>query len=131
MPADNAGEIREDVLRFIADRIDTVPHLEALQLIWESKPRPWTAEEIASRIYVNVSTAANILQDLVRHRLIVSDSATPPKYHYDASQDPHAELLPEVIATYRRQIVRIAQFIHSKGSPAVREFARAFQIKKE
>jgi hypothetical protein len=131
VPADNAGEIREDVLRFIADRIDTVPHLEALQLIWESSGRPWSAEEIASRIYVNAPTAANILQDLLRHRLIVSDGATPPRYHYDPNQDPHAQLLPEVIATYRRHLVRIAQFIHSKGSPAVREFARAFQIKKE
>ena len=31
-------EPAEDVLRFIADRIDTVPELEALLLFWEQRP---------------------------------------------------------------------------------------------
>jgi hypothetical protein len=36
-----------------------------------------------------------------------------------------------VDATYRRELVRISSMIHSKPSPAVRQFARAFRLKKD
>lgn len=39
--------------------------------------------------------------------------------------------MPDVASTYARQLVRVAQLIHSKASLGVREFARAFQIKKD
>jgi hypothetical protein len=39
--------------------------------------------------------------------------------------------MPEVAAAYRRHLVQLATFIHSGASPAVREFARAFDLKKE
>ena len=36
-----------------------------------------------------------------------------------------------VAATYRRQLVGVSSVIHAKGSPALRDFARAFQWKGE
>ena len=35
------------------------------------------------------------------------------------------------VSSYRRHVVRIATFIHAGASQAVREFARAFDLKKE
>jgi hypothetical protein len=40
-------------------------------------------------------------------------------------------LLEAVDAIYRKDVVRISSMIHSKGSAGVREFARAFRIKKD
>ena len=42
-------EIPARVLQFLAERIDTVPQLEALLLLWESPQRQWTEEELAAR----------------------------------------------------------------------------------
>jgi hypothetical protein len=39
--------------------------------------------------------------------------------------------MPEVAAAYRRHLVPLATFIHSRASTAVREFARAFDLKKD
>ncbi len=126
-----SGDIPEDVQRFIVDKIDTVPHLEALLLLWESRPKGWTEEEIAVRVYVPVERARAILQDLVRLRLAVAHTASTDVYRYDAAWDESSQTMPRVAETYGRQLVRVATLIHSKASPAVREFARAFQFKNE
>jgi len=51
-------------------------------------------------------------------------------YSYDPAFR-HSNLMEEVDRTYRRELVRISRMIHSKASPAVREFARAFKFKKD
>ena len=61
----HSPEIPADVLRFIAERIDTVPQLEALLLVWENQPRAWECEQIAARIYVRRGVCMDILQALV------------------------------------------------------------------
>ena len=43
-------EIPERVLQFLAERVDTVPQLEALLLLWENPQRQWSEEELAARI---------------------------------------------------------------------------------
>jgi hypothetical protein len=119
------GDLPEDVLQFIAERIETVPHLEALLLLWEDPARRWTAEEIAARVYVAPETAAKILADLGRHRL---STAAGSASAYDTAWDPSGEAMERVASAYRLHLVQVASFIHSKGSRGVREFARAFEL---
>jgi hypothetical protein len=120
----------EDVLRFIADRIETVPHLESLLLLWEARPRAFTAADLAQRIFVSKETAAQILNDL-KQRKLVATAADPSQFSYDSHWDPAGDFIARVAATYRRHLIPVATFIHSKASPSVREFARAFEPKKE
>ena len=128
-------ELPAEVLRFINERIDSVPHLETLLLLWESGAKRWTEAEIANRVYVPGDTARGVLQGLAQRRLIrcepAQDPATGPLYVYDPGWDEAAALMPRVADTYRRHLVQIAQAIHAKASPSVQEFARAFQLKKE
>lgn len=121
----------EDVLRFIGDRIDSVPHLEALLLLWEDPARRWTIAEIAARVYVSEDIARAVLQDLAQRRLIRAETQTSTRYVYDPAWDEAAQLMPRVAATYRHHLIRIAKIIHAKASPGVQEFARAFQLKKD
>ena len=51
-----------EVDRFIAEQIDTVPHLEALLLLWNSRPKAWTVPEMAHALYVPSELAENILR---------------------------------------------------------------------
>lgn len=127
MPAD---DIPADVMAFIARRIDSVPHLEALLLLCGDAAVTWSEETIAQRVYVSRERAAAILDDLARHGLISRLHGAEPVYRYDGSWDGHG-LMARVAATYRRQLVPVSRFIHAKSaSGAVQEFARAFKFKR-
>lgn len=124
-------EIPARVLQFIAERIDTVPQLEALLLLWENPQREWSEEELAARIYVGRPVAATILQALQRQQLVSTEPGSAAHYRYNPQWDPSGEVMPEVAAAYSRHLVQLATFIHSRASTAVREFARAFDLKKD
>lgn len=113
--------------QFILEEIESVPHLEALLLIWNNRPRPWSVEEMAAALYVPPDTAGAILQQLQQKGFVASES---DRYIYDPAPTRNG-LLQELDRTYRRELVRVSRMIHSKGSPAVREFARAFKLKKD
>jgi hypothetical protein len=85
---------------------------------------------MAKGLFVARAAAKEILNDLVRQRLIVPVSRVDEAYRYESEPDKD-QLLAAVDSTYRRELIRISRMIHSKPSKAVREFARAFRIKKD
>jgi DNA-binding MarR family transcriptional regulator len=123
------GEIGQEVERFLLDSIDTVPHLEALLLLFQSPAVGWSVQELAGRIYVNDRQAASILEDLTRRSLITRLEQAPSKYQYVPRSEAQRELLEKVARSYRTQLVQVTRFIHSNASGSVRDFARAFRLK--
>jgi len=121
----------KDVYEFILQEIESVPHLEAIILLWNSRPVAWSEEELATRLYVDPRKVANLLQDLVRLQLVTETSSSPPKFSYFSRSKEQDELMQSLDAAYRRDLVRISTMIHSKTSSSVLEFARAFRLKKE
>jgi DNA-binding MarR family transcriptional regulator len=125
-----AGAMDPAVERFLLDSIDTVPHLEALLLLFQSPATVWTVVQLAARIYVNEKQASTILEDLTRRSLIVRiDQQTPATYQYVARSPEQSALLDKVAHSYRTQLVQLTRFIHSNASGSVRDFARAFRLK--
>lgn len=120
-----------DAYEFILKNIDSVPHLEALILLWNSGPVAWTRDELASRLYIAKEKVSDVLRDLVRLHLIAESRTSPLKYSYCTGSDEQDEMMRQVDAAYRHDLVRISTMIHSKASSAIREFARAFRFKKE
>lgn len=119
--------LRLEVDRFILSEIDSVPHLEALLLLWNSRPKQWPVEEVAAFLYIPPDRTHQILQELQQRDLVVityGGCFYNPAYSRDS-------LMADIDRTYRRELVRISNMIHSKASPAVREFARAFRLKKD
>ena len=116
---------------FILEKIDSVSHLEALLLLWNSRPKRWLPEELARRLYVDTKFARELLADLQRNDLIVAVPDSAETYCYEKKSEERDELIGLVDATYRFQVVRISNLIHSKGSSAVRDFARAFRFTKK
>lgn len=123
------GVIDPEIEQFLLDSIDTVPHLEALLLLFQSPAVVWTVAELAARIYVNEKQAAGILDDLTRRTLISRVEQSPPKYQYAPGSRQQRELIDKVARTYRTQLVQVTRFIHSNASASVRDFARAFRLK--
>ncbi|HVT95941.1 MAG TPA: hypothetical protein VHE33_00440 [Acidobacteriaceae bacterium] len=118
---------RVEVDRFILDEIDSVPHIEALLILWNSRPRTLSVEELAGLLFLPQDHTRQILEDLQQRTLVVSGetgNAYNPAY-------PRDHLMADVDRTWRRELVRVSNMIHSKASPAVREFARAFRFKKD
>lgn len=120
----------ERVDRFILEQIETVPHLEALLLQWRRRPKAWSIAEMAAELYVPGEQAAKILRDLISKGLVREATGTPGLYQY-ASSEEHDQLLSDVDAVYRRELIRISRMIHAKAPSALRDFARAFRLTKE
>ncbi len=119
-----------DPYEFILEKVDTVPHLEALMLLWNSRPVGWTCAELGSRLYIPLDKVGDLLRDLVRIQLIAESPTEPPRYSYVAKNSEQDDLMRMVDSAYRQDLVRISTMIHAKASPGVREFARAFLFKK-
>ena len=122
---------REQIDRFIVDEIDSVPQLEALLLVWNSRPKEWTSDGIARALYVSPDVAQDILRRLVQRRLIAEVSANSGLYVLRLESVEREQLLASLDVVYRRELVRVSNMIHSKASRAVRDFASAFRFKKD
>jgi hypothetical protein len=127
----STGAQRLQVDRFILAQIDSVPHLEALLLLFHSRPNVWSVEEMASSLYVNNEVASKILDGLLQRNLIAAVTRAKETHFYIANDGVFNPMLENVDAIYRKEVVRISSLIHSKGSAGLRDFARAFRIKKD
>ena len=112
---------------FILHEIDTVPHLEALLLLWNSRPQEWSLKDMASALYLSPDLTRQVITDLERRGFA---ALTDNQLFLYRSTD-RDQLIELVDRTYRRQIVRISNMIHSKPAASLREFARAFRFKKD
>jgi hypothetical protein len=113
---------------FIQRELDGVPHLEALLLLWNSRPKAWTVPEMGQALYVNDGYSRDVLHNLSRRHLATRDDAD--LFTYSGSPDRDA-LVAALNTEYRHSLIRITRMIHAKASPGVREFADAFRFKKD
>lgn len=113
---------------FIAEQIPTVPHLEALLLLWNSAPQRWSAAGLSERLFVADPTVSAIVQELATRGLIATED---DQYWYQKGDESRDNIIEGVAAAYRQDLVGISNLIHSKAANAVREFARAFRFTKE
>ena len=128
----DTGELPQDALQFIAEQIDTVPHLEALLLLYKQPSEHWTVELTAARLYVSLEKAAQILRDLEQRHLIGKrPDASATEYVFDGAWDDSGQLMARVVMTYTRFLTPVTTIIHSKAPRSVLEFARAFELKKD
>lgn len=120
-----------DPYKFIHENLDSVPHLESLILLWNSRPVGWTEEELASRLYIPPERVKEVLRDFIRLQIVQEIAGPPLKYSYLPRSEEQNDLMRAIDTAYRRDLVRISTMIHSKASSPVREFAKAFRFKKE
>jgi len=118
---------RSVVDQFVLEEIDSVPHLEALLLLWNSRPRAWPLENMAKALYLTPDGTREILTGLKQRGLVKIETDC---YSFDSGSNRDG-LMKALDATYRKELVRISRMIHSKASASVREFARAFKWKKD
>jgi len=115
--------------QFIVEQIDTIPHLEALLLVWNRRPKGWSLEEMTQSLYVPADLAARVLRDLVQRDLL--EETDSGEFRYKSHSAEKDTLIAQVNETYRRELIRVSRMIHAKAPSAVRDFAQAFRFTKE
>jgi hypothetical protein len=123
----SAATIPGDVRRFLLATIPTVPHLEALLLLRGHRDG-WTLAQLASRLYVDPSTANALVDDLVAADLA---AAAGEVYRYAPADAGVAATVDALAALYARHMVVVAELIHSSSDRKAQRFADAFRLRKE
>lgn len=118
--------LRREVDQFIVEEIDSVPHLEALLLLWNRRPRVWTVSDLAHQLFISTDQTTEIARDLQGRGLVSFDGG---QCAWDESW-PDPQIMQAVDRFWRRELIRISSLIHSKASPSVRQFASAFRFKR-
>lgn len=122
--------IPEGVRRFVLTSIPSVPHLETLLLLWRHPDKSWTAEQVASRLYVQPDAARALVEDLTRAGLFESADISG-QYRSRRGDAALAELLAAVERTYARQLRAVTALIHSNLDRKAARFAQAFSWRKD
>src|SRR5262245_25820165 len=115
------------VRALIAERLDSVPELEAVLLFREHPSRAWTADQAGTRLYVSTTVAAHVLATLTDRGFF---AATDGNYRYAPASPELAAAVAELADAYRTNLVAVTQLIHAKPSRSVRDFANAFRLWK-
>ena len=97
-----SGTQRLQVALFIIEQIDSVPQLEALLLLFNSRPKTWSIETMAKSLYVRSDVAVRILDTLLQRKLIAVHSHRPDVFYYASEDDYQNRLMEAVDAVYRK-----------------------------
>ena len=128
MAAEN--EVPAEVLRFLDENIDTVPQLETLLMMSQAQDRSWLVAEVAARNYITEQRAEEVLHSLQRRGLVSADEASL-RFRFNPASPEIQAIVRDVALYYQANLSRITTLIHSKPSASIKEFARAFDFKKD
>jgi hypothetical protein len=123
-------EIPAHVRLFLEENIDTVPQLETLLMMYETPNRGWLVADVASRNYISEPRASETLHALQRRSLVISDES-PPRFRFNPASEDVRTLVAELSVCYQRKLSAVTELIHAKPSASIKEFARAFDLKKD
>ena len=121
---------RAEVDRFILESVDSVPHLEALLLLWQNRSEGWAVDDVAKRLWIERERTRSILLDLTQSQFLTTISGELDRFKYRSNPN-NDSILRAVADVYRQDMIRISTMIHAKPSSAVRAFAQAFRFKKD
>jgi hypothetical protein len=126
----SATEIPAQVRRFLEENIDTVPQLETLLMMHADPDRDWLVADVAARNYITEARAADTLNALQRRGLVIAGES-PPRFRFNSSSDEVRALVEQLAHCYQRKLSAVTELVHAKPSASVKEFARAFDLKKD
>jgi hypothetical protein len=123
--------IPNDVRQFILKSIDSIAQLEALLLLRGNPQDEWGAQKVAKRLYISEQEATSLLARLNAEGLIALSNDKLPLCRYQPDSDDLALVVDRMAETYSKHLVPVTNLVHSKPRTRVREFADAFNLRKD
>lgn len=118
--------IPADVRDFIIKNIDSIAYLEALLLLRTERGSAWSAQTVASRLYISEAEATDILA-----RLSADGFAGLVEQGVQFQADTQAEeMIARLALLYARHLIPVTNLIHSRPG-RIRAFASAFRLRKD
>jgi hypothetical protein len=121
--------IPTDIAEFISNTIGSVMELEAVLIFRENRQIRWSAQTLASRLYVRASTAQELLQLLCRSGFVAEEAAPPPLYRYNPGSPDIREKTDRLASLCSTHLIAVTRLIHSKSGQRVRGFPRTFKFR--
>jgi hypothetical protein len=123
--------IPDDIIRFILNSIESVPHLEAILLIYREPKKEWDAKMMAESLYISEKRAAGILADLLDSGFIAVRKYDIPLYRYQPKSLEREKIINRLSIIYADNLIEVTNLIHSKISKQAKKFVDAFKWKNE
>jgi predicted transcriptional regulator len=125
VPGENLPEI---VRSLIVRHLDSVLEVEILLLLYGSRPRAWSAEEVVENLRIDRAWAATLLGKLCDAGLLRCDAANQT-YAYGPASAQLEAAVAALDAAYAARRVRVIELIFAKPLEKIRSFADAFRIR--
>ena len=116
------------VAALIRQSIDSIAELEAVLLLREHSGQEWSAQELGVRLYVSTAVAAYILATFAARGFFRERS---DRYQYDPATAGLRADIDALAAAYSANLIVVTNLIHAKPTRSVRDFAKAFQIRRD
>ena len=123
-------DLPDDVRRFVLTSVPSVPYIESLLLLRREAASAWNPAQLARRIYVPESQAAQLLEALEAFGIAVKAAGEEAAYRYQPSAELGA-LLDRVATHYAGNLLAITDLIHSGLNRRANQFADAFRWRKD
>lgn len=125
-----AGEIGEDLSRFIAQHVHSVEQLEILLLLRNSASREWTASEVSKALSSHPHSVETRMLDLRARGLVASREAEREFVFRYAPQPGLDRVVDQLARAYAERRTSVINLIFSKPIDSVRTLADAFRLRK-
>jgi len=120
----------DDIRRFVLTSVPSVPYIESLLLLRREAALTWNPAQLAKRIYVPESQAAQLLEALEASGVAAGVAGEEKAYRYAPSAEL-AALLDRVATHYAGNLLAITDLIHSGLNRRANQFADAFRWRKD
>jgi hypothetical protein len=119
----------EDVHRFLQQHIHSVEQLEVLLLLWRTRERGWSSDEVATAIYSHPSSVIRRLALLLEQGLL--REGEHGCYEYAPRTADLHDTVTRLDHAYRERRVAVITLIASKPIENVRALSDAFRIRRK
>ena len=126
--------IEEDIRRFIAVNITSIPHLECLLLFHRNQNEEWDVKDVARQLYISEKNAMGLLELLSESKfLTIIIRENIPLYKYDPDSPEKIDLVNRLEKAYSINLIPITRMIHAKTEAVskIQQFADAFKLRKD
>lgn len=111
------------VIRFINVRIESVPHIEALLLIYRKQTESWDALKLSKELFIDFNRAKELIKKLHSAGFIINEP-DPQKYIFNKKTDQ--TILADVADAYSQHLIEITNLIHRQSE--AQKFSDSFKI---
>jgi len=121
--------IPDDVHRFVLTSVPSVPFLEAMLMLRAHPDKPWSASDVAQRLFVPTARGEELVAQLADAGLAEPGEA-PGSVRWNAGS-PVAPMVDKLAQVYAVNVVDVTELIHSRQERRALQFADAFRLRKK